>query len=84
MAGAQDPVAIVTAGSAILGQVLSPAGFTFQLTGQGHSSGGGFASGQFTKDSSIWSFISVIRLGWSSTAGTAPPCLMPTICAAWA
>jgi hypothetical protein len=51
MASAPDPVEIMTAGSVILGQVLSPAGFTFQLTGQGHSPGGAFATGRFTKGS---------------------------------
>lgn len=51
MASAPDPVEIMTAGSVILGQVLSPAGFTFQLTGQGHGSGGAFATGRFTKGS---------------------------------
>ena len=35
MAGAPDPVPVLMAGSAIVGQVLSPAGFAFQVTGTG-------------------------------------------------
>ena len=33
------------AGSAIAGQVLSPAGFAFQVTATGRPSGGAFATG---------------------------------------
>lgn len=83
IADARDPVTVVTTGSVILGHVLSPAGFTFQLTGTGHTSGGAFAAGKFIKAASSWSFMSVIRSGWSSTAGAAPPSLMPTTCGAW-
>jgi len=69
MAGARDPAAIVTAGSVILGQVLSPAGFTFELTGTGHSSGGTFAAGRFTRGSQYLEFhfrhaLGLVVYGW--------------------
>jgi hypothetical protein len=38
------------AGVAILGTVLSPAGFRFQPVAEGRGSGGGFAAGRFTRD----------------------------------
>lgn len=41
MAAAQDPVPVLMAGSAIVGQVLSPAGFAFRVTGTGQPSGPG-------------------------------------------
>ena len=44
-----DPAAILIAGSAIVGAVLSPAGFTFQHTETGHPSGGTFAAGRFIR-----------------------------------
>ncbi|HSR85211.1 MAG TPA: hypothetical protein VLM11_13635 [Streptosporangiaceae bacterium] len=78
MAAAPDPVEIISAGSAILEHVLSPAGFTFQLTGQGHGSGGAFAASRFTKGTQYLEFH--FRL----TAGATPPSPMPTICAAQA
>src|SRR5271166_373877 len=56
MADPLDPVAVVAAGSDILGHVLSPAGFTFQLANTGHSSGGAFAAGRFSKGSQYLEF----------------------------
>lgn len=42
VADADDPVDVMMAGAAILDRELSPAGFTFHLTRQGHGSGGDF------------------------------------------
>ena len=69
MADAQDPMAVVTAGSVIVGTVLLPAGFTFQPTGAGHSSGGAFAAGRFIKHSQYLQFhfrhsLGLIVYGW--------------------
>jgi len=69
VAGAPDPAAILTAGSVIVGDVLIPAGFTFHLTSTGHSSGGAFASGRFTKGSQYLEFhfrhsLGLVVYGW--------------------
>lgn len=56
VAAARDAAAILTAGSVIVGEMLTPAGFTFHLTGTGHSSGGTFAAGRFTKGSQYLEF----------------------------
>jgi hypothetical protein len=69
MAEAQDPVAVMTAGSVILGHVLSAAGFTFQLTCTGQGSGGRFAVGRFTKGSQYVEFhfrysLGLVVYGW--------------------
>jgi hypothetical protein len=56
MTGTRDPVSVVTTGSVILGEVLAPGGFNFQLIGTGPSSGGDFAVGQFTKGSQYLQF----------------------------
>jgi hypothetical protein len=49
MADTAGAVSVLEAGAAILASVLSPAGFTFELTSRGTSSGGGFAAGRFTR-----------------------------------
>jgi hypothetical protein len=49
MTSVRDPASVMAAGAAILARELSPAGFTFQLTGRGSSSGGNFAAGRFTR-----------------------------------
>jgi hypothetical protein len=36
-------------GARIIGEVLLPAGFSFQLEAEGHGSGGAFASGRFAR-----------------------------------
>ena len=69
VAEAPDPVTVVTAGSVILGDVLSPAGFTFQPSGAGHSSGGQSAAGRFTKGSLYLEFhfrhsLGLVVYGW--------------------
>lgn len=69
MADPRDAAAVATAGSVILGHVLLPAGFTFQLTGTGHSSGGAFAAGRFTKGSQYVEFhfrhsLGLVVYGW--------------------
>jgi hypothetical protein len=43
------PKAILLAGSEILGNVLTPAGFKFQFRGDGVGSGGHFAHGEFVR-----------------------------------
>lgn len=69
MTDAADPVAILLAGSAIVGGVLSRAGFTFEHTETGHPSGGTFAAGRFTRGrqyvefSVRWSF-GLVSYGW--------------------
>lgn len=72
MAEASDRVAVVTAGAVILGNVLSPAGFTFQPTRAGHSSGGKFAAGRFIKGSQYLGFhcrhsLELVVYGWGDT-----------------
>jgi hypothetical protein len=72
VAVSRNPVAIVTEGSLILGEVLSPAGFTFQLTNTGRSSGGVFTAGRFTKGSQYLEFhfrhsLGLIVYGWGDT-----------------
>jgi hypothetical protein len=49
MTSVQDPASVMAEGAAVLARELSPAGFTFQLTGCGSSSGGNFAAGRFTR-----------------------------------
>ena len=69
MTDAADPVAILMAGSAIVGEVLSPAGFAFEHTETGHPSGGTFAAGRFSKGrqyvefSFRWS-LGLVTYGW--------------------
>ena len=69
MAGAPDPVSVLMAGSAIVGQVLSPAGFAFRVTGTGRPSGGAFATGRFTRGSQYVEFsfrysLGLVSYGW--------------------
>jgi hypothetical protein len=69
VAGAQDPAAILTAGSVIVGDVLTPAGFTFHLTGTERGSGGDFAAGRFTRGSQYVEFhfrhsLGLVVYGW--------------------
>ena len=73
MASVPDPVEIITAGSVILGQVLSPAGFTFELTGQGDGSGGAFATGRFTRGSQYLEVhfrhsLGLVSYGWGDAS----------------
>jgi hypothetical protein len=49
MVDASEAVGVLEAGAAILAPLLSPAGFLFGVTRQGVSSGGGFATGRFTR-----------------------------------
>jgi hypothetical protein len=63
------PAGAAAAGSVILGQVLSPAGFTFQLINQGRGSGGAFATGRFTKGRQYLEFhfrhsLGLVVYGW--------------------
>jgi hypothetical protein len=60
---------VVTAGSGILGHVLTPAGFTLQVTSTGHSSGGTFVAGRFSKGSRYLEFhfrhsLGLVIYGW--------------------
>lgn len=47
---ADERVAVLTDGAAIVGRVLEPHGFVFVLGGEGKGSGGPFAWGSFSKD----------------------------------
>lgn len=49
MADAAEAFRVMEAGAAILAPVLAPGGFAFEVTGTGQSSGGGYASGRFTR-----------------------------------
>lgn len=80
MAQVPNPVAVVTAGSVIVGDVLSPVGFIFQLTGTGKVLGVPSPRAGSPEAASTWSFISVIRLGLWSMAGATPPSVMPATC----
>jgi hypothetical protein len=67
-----DPVAILMAGSAIVAEVLSPAGFTFEHTETGHASGGTSATGRFSKGSQYAEFsvrwsLGLVSYGWDGT-----------------
>lgn len=60
---------MLEAGTAILGRVLSPAGFTFQRTNGGHGSGGDFAAGRFSRGSQYLEFhfrhsLGLVTYGW--------------------
>ena len=73
MADSADPVSVLKAGAAILTPVLAPAGFTFHLTSHGHSSGGGFATGRFTKGAQYLELhfrhsLGMVTYGWDDTA----------------
>ena len=64
-----DAVAILMAGSAILGEVLVPAGFAFEHVETGHPSGGTFARGRFSKGSQYVEFsfrfsLGLVSYGW--------------------
>jgi hypothetical protein len=60
-----DPVAILLAGSAIVGGVLSAAGFTFEHTETGHSSGSTFAAPCGLADLAVH----LAARGWRASAG---------------
>ncbi len=73
MADSADAVRVMTAGAAILTPVLAPAGFTFHLTSHGHSSGGDFATGRFTKGTRYLELhfrhsLGMVTYGWDDTA----------------
>jgi hypothetical protein len=60
---------VLEAGTAILGRVLSPAGFTFHRTNVGHGSGGDFAAGRFSRGSQYLEFhfrhsLGLVTYGW--------------------
>jgi hypothetical protein len=62
----------MVAGAAILADELAPAGFAFELTGQGHSSGGDFATGRFTRGDQYLELhfrrsLGLVRYGWGSS-----------------
>jgi hypothetical protein len=63
VANADDAVRILEAGADLLGPALSPAGFTFQVTHLGRSSGGNSATGRFTRGSQYLEFMSGIPSG---------------------
>jgi hypothetical protein len=68
-----DVVSLLEAGAALLGPVLWPAGFTFQLTGQGRGSGGNFAMGRFMRGSQYLEFhlrysLGLVTYGWDDAA----------------
>jgi hypothetical protein len=84
MADSADPVRALKAGAAILTPVLAPAGFTFHLTSHGHSSGGDFATGRFTKGTQYLELhfrhsLRMVTYGWDDTLLSHTP----TICADW-
>jgi hypothetical protein len=69
MAEARDLVAVMAAGSVIVGQVLWPAGFTYELTGTGPGSGGTAAVGRFTSGGQYVEFhfrysLGLVSYGW--------------------
>jgi len=73
VANAADAVRILEAGADLLSPVLSPARFTFQLTHQGRSSGGDFATGRFTRGGQYLEFhvrhsLGLVTYGWDGTA----------------
>jgi hypothetical protein len=69
---ARAPVAVMLAGAAILAEELAPAGFTFQLTAEGHGSGGDFATGRFSRGDQYlelhfrWS-LGLVTYGWAGS-----------------
>ena len=72
MADSADPVSVLKAGAAILTPVLAPAGFTLHLTSHGHSSGGDFATGRFTKGTQYLELrlrhsLGMVTYGWDDT-----------------
>lgn len=69
MTDADGLAAILEAGAAILGVVLLPAGFTFQLVREGRGSGGDFAAGRFIRGSQYLEFhfrhsLGLVTYGW--------------------
>jgi hypothetical protein len=82
MADSADAVSVLKAGAAILTPVLAPAGFTFHLTSHGHSSGGDFATGRFTKGTQYLELHVRHSLGMAM-GGTTLLSHTPTICADW-
>jgi hypothetical protein len=73
MADVAEAVSTLQAGADILASVLSPVGFTFRVTGQGRSSGGGFATGRFTRDTQYLEFhfrhsLGLVTYGWGAVA----------------
>jgi hypothetical protein len=69
VANADDAVRILEAGADLLSPVLSPAGFTFQVTHLGCSSGGDFATGRFTRGGQYLEFhvrhsVGLVTYGW--------------------
>jgi hypothetical protein len=73
MADAGGPVDVMMAGAAILDRELSPAGFTFQLTRQGHGSGGDFVIGRFTRGDQFLELhfrhsLGLVTYGWGDDA----------------
>ena len=73
MANSADAVSVLKAGAAILTPVLAPAGFTFHLTSDRHSSGGDFATSRFTKGTQYLELhfrhsLGMVTYGWDDTA----------------
>jgi hypothetical protein len=73
MADAAGAVAVLEAGAAVLSPVLSPAGFTFELTHQGTSSGDYFATGRFTRGAQYLELhvrhsLGLVTYGWDEAA----------------
>jgi hypothetical protein len=65
-------VAVMMAGAAILAEELAYAGFAFQLTDEGHGSGGDFATGRFTRGDQylelhVRSSLGLITYGWTGS-----------------
>ena len=83
IADSADAVSVLMAGAGILTPVLAAAGFTFHLTSRGHSSGGDFATGRFTKGTQYLELHFRHSLGWSPMGGTTLLSRTPTICADW-
>jgi len=80
MADSADAVILLQAGAGILTPVLAPAGFTFHLTSHGHSSGGGFATGRYTKGTQYLELhfrhsLGMVTYGWDDTAISHADCL---------
>lgn len=71
MAQAAEALRVLQAGAAIVAPVLAPGGFTFEITGTGASSRGGYGSGRLTRPDQYLEFhvrhsLGLVTYGWDS------------------
>lgn len=69
MTEAPEALSVLRAGAGILAPVLSAGGFVFDIIGTGHGSGGGYASGRFSRSGQFLEFhvrhsLGLVSYGW--------------------